>query len=186
MTVATLGTGTAVIAGAALAGATIGGTVGAVSGYKTGGWSGAATGFMIGTISGAASGALAASGGGYVAQMVGNGLINASSNSIKNTENIEKINIKPLAIDFAKDFSIGATSALIGGRGLQNSKEFLSIATDTFDSIVSREIRRANAKYSAKVIASAMCDYKQAWIDSLISTGARFIGATAFIEIFGD
>ena len=183
-TVATCGTA-AVICGAALAGAVVGGTVGAVSGYKSGGWSGAATGFMTGTIAGAASGALAASGGGYLAQAVGNGLINATSGFIQNTENITKFEIKPLATSFAKDFAIGGASSLIGGRGLFNSKESLVPAINTFDNVVSREIHRQNARYSSKIIARAMNDYKQAWMDNIISSGVRFIGATAFVQIFG-
>ena len=81
---------------------------------------------------------------------------------------------------------ICAGSGFKGGRGLLSAKGSLPSAINTFDTIVSREIRRTNAKYSLKVIASAMADYNQAWMDNLISSGVRFIGGTAFVHIFGD
>lgn len=186
LTAATVLTGgtVGVICGFALAGSVIGGTVGAVSGYKSGGWSGAATGFMTGTISGAASGALAGSGAGYITQAICGGLINATSGVVKSTENMKKVQVKPLAVDFAGDFAVGAISGLIGGRGILNKKESLSAAMNTFDRIAAREIRRKNAIYSAKIIKSAMYDYQHAWIKNGIISGARYGSSVAFVEIY--
>ena len=146
VTVATAGTATAVIAGGALIGATVSGTIGAVNGYATGGIDGAINGMYVGTISGAASGALGASAASATAVAVGNIGINIGETYLDDYVDDGKINSTD-GLDIA--FSVG--SGVVGNvPGLQNSKHSSYFTNKMYHSALNNDM----LDYSSHLVKS--------------------------------
>ena len=180
VSVATAGTATAVIAGAAAVGGAIGGTVGAVSGYMENGVDGAANGFLVGTVSGSASGAIAASPLNAAGVAIGNVAIDVGEYMAEQALNGEEITA-------GGAFIVAGTSLIFGNMEIKLKKGFhidydlapgwLNKAGDLYNDqkllehIIEKEARRANREYAEKKVLQSTVRFNDILYDRLWEYG---------------
>jgi hypothetical protein len=140
----------------------------------------------IASAAGAASGALAATSGGYIAQVAGNAAISFLAEGASQLKNGNR-NISSILTSSCKMAAVGAASVVIGGKGIRAKGSPYRKSLDTLSGLKD-DVGKAFSNpsgYKDEILA-AISNHQTITDSALKETAIRFGGASLFSNIFGS